>query len=144
MGKEKKLRQEQKEIHNQELHDKIDEVESSSKGSFTPLFNWYDYLIMVVLTAIIIGISLLIGYFVFTKPSRSSWVMYSFSFVGFLIYLILGFVRNRHAIAFWNDTRMRYRKTHTPFERIINRIRYIILIPAAVILITAVILSFTI
>jgi hypothetical protein len=72
MGKEKKLRQEQKEIHNQELHDKIDAVESSSKGSFTPLFNWYDYLIMVVLTAIIIGISLLIGYFVFTKPSRSS------------------------------------------------------------------------
>jgi hypothetical protein len=114
----------------------------NQEKKYRTFFKFYDYIIMIALILIAVGFSFLVGIYAFSEIKKTTWVMMAIGGGYLLIVLILSEIKGRHAINFYENKRMRYRKTGTIFEHQIRRWFYIFLISGVGTLLLSVILLF--
>ncbi|ALA97727.1 hypothetical protein SKUN_00837 [Spiroplasma kunkelii CR2-3x] len=144
-----KLKREEKEIHEKEVKEIVEETyhnQTIKLETYQKLkkITWYHYLIAISTSAFLLGISFLLGIFAFKDIKKTEWIVVSFFVLILLIWLILGWYKNKQAIVYFNDHRRRYQPTLTDEEAIIKKTRKILLIIAGILLISSVIIFFTI
>lgn len=143
------LKQEQKKIHQKEVTEIVDEkyqnhnlkLETYQKLKRITLLHC---LIALLISSVIIGLSFLLGIFAFKDIKKTEWIVVSFLVIIILIWFILGWYKNKTAAAYFNDHRRRYQPTLTDEEANIKKIHNIILIIAAPLLISSLIIFFTV
>lgn len=143
------LKREEKEIHEKEVKEIVEETyhnQTIKLETYQKLkkITWYHYLIAILTSAFLLGISFLLGIFAFKDIKKTEWIVVSFFVLILLIWLILGWYKNKQAAAYFNDHRRRYQPTLTDEEAIIKKTRKILLIIAGILLISSVIIFFTI
>nr|CAK99416.1 hypothetical transmembrane protein [Spiroplasma citri] len=144
-----RLKQEEKEIHEKEVKEIVEETyhnQTIKLETYQKLkkITWYHYLIAILTSAILLGISFLLGIFAFKDIKKTEWIVVSFFVLILLIWLILGWYKNKQATAYFNDHCRRYQSTLTDEEAIIKKNRKILLIIAGILLISSLIIFFTI
>ncbi|MFU0251960.1 hypothetical protein [Spiroplasma sp. Moj] len=143
------LKREEKEIHEKEVKEIVEETyhnQTIKLETYQKLkkITWYHYLIAILTSAFLLGISFLLGIFAFKDIKKTEWIVVSFFVLILLIWLILGWYKNKQAAAYFNDHRHRYQPTLTDEEAIIKKTRKILLIIAGILLISSIIIFFTI
>ncbi|AOX43802.1 hypothetical protein S100390_v1c04590 [Spiroplasma sp. NBRC 100390] len=143
------LKQEQKKTHQKEVAEIVDDTYQNHTlklETYQKLkrITWFHCLIAVLISAIIVGFSFLLGVFAFKDIKKTEWIVVSFLVIILLIWFILGWYKNKTAAAYFNDHRRRYQPTLTDDEANIKKIRNILLIIAAILLISSLIIFFTV
>lgn len=134
----KKLRQNQKVLHQQESQKIVDETYNSSTYSQTlaryqkiKKLKWKHWLIVLGITIFGMGMSFLVGYLTINSSSAPDWQGTGWFALPYTVtlavgYFILGWIRNKKAMKFFNDRRRRYQKTLEDDEAKIQLIRKIL------------------
>ncbi|WP_425380592.1 hypothetical protein [Spiroplasma endosymbiont of Stenodema calcarata] len=143
------LKQEEKETHQKEVAEIVNETYQNHNLKLDTYQNlkritWFNYLIAILVSAILVGFSFILGIFAFKDIKKTEWIVVSFLAIILLIWLILGWYKNKTAAAYFNDHRRRYQPTLTDEEAKIKKIRSVLLIIAAILLICSLIIFFTI
>ncbi|WP_374696481.1 hypothetical protein [Spiroplasma endosymbiont of Polydrusus formosus] len=141
------LKQEEKQTHQKEVNEIVNETyhnQTTKLETYHKLkkINWYHYLIAILTSASLVGICFLLGIFFFKDIKKTEWVVVSFFIVILLIWLILGWYKNKQVSAYFNDHRRRYQLTLTDGEAKIKKTRNILLINAGILLICSLIIFF--
>ncbi|QHX36860.1 hypothetical protein [Spiroplasma sp. BIUS-1] len=144
----KDLREQEKQAHKQQVQDKVSEVSKDPLNSQMRFIDskklrWYDYLIALFISAIIIGFSFIIGIFAFKDIDKTEWITTAFALLSILSWLIIGYIKNRQVAKFYNDTRRRYQTTLSEEEGFLRRISKIALLICLVLTITSIIIWVT-
>lgn len=141
----KSISKERKEAHKQHVADKISEIQSDGIERETDYLSskklrWYDYIIIIAVCAILIGVSFIISIFTLNDLIKTEYFTSMFGIIALVIWLIMGFIRNNNTAKFYNDSRRRYQSTFTVEEGRNRRISKIILFIGLVLLVTTTIL----
>ncbi|AUB31875.1 hypothetical protein [Spiroplasma floricola] len=144
----KDLRENEKQAHSQQVQDKVSEISKDPIGSKTKYMDskklrWYDYLIALLISLVLIGFSFIIGIFAFKSLEKSEWMITAFALLSILIWLIIGWIKNRQVAKFYNDARRRYQTTLSEEEGFLRRISKITLLVCLVLTITSIIMAIT-
>ncbi|AHI54187.1 hypothetical protein SSABA_v1c07850 [Spiroplasma sabaudiense Ar-1343] len=131
----KQLRKDQKEIHKKEVTAVIDETYNSSDShdrksnyKLAKSLNWIEILGTIVCSLVFVAIAFLVDVFALPGKYFASTMTTILIVLGLIIWLVLGWVKNRQAANYYNDARRRYLPTMTDDEALIVKIRKLILI----------------
>ncbi|QBQ07948.1 hypothetical protein SGLAD_v1c07490 [Spiroplasma gladiatoris] len=141
----KDLSKKRKESFNDQVNDAINEIKSGGiereiEYLDAKKLRWYDYLTLFFAYLIVLGISFLIGIYAFKDIVKTEYICTAISLMGFFIWLIMGYIRNRNTARYFNDARRRYDSTVTPEEGHNRRIAKIIFLFSILMLITCVVM----
>ncbi|AUM62847.1 hypothetical protein [Spiroplasma monobiae] len=144
----KDLREQEKQAHKQKVQDKVsditkDPLSTQSKFIESKKLRWYDYLIVLSISAFVTGISFILGIFAFKDIEKTEWVTTASALLSLLTWLIIGYIKNRQVAKFYNDTRRRYQTTLSEEEGFLRRISKIALLICLVLTITSIIIFIT-
>ncbi|AXK51490.1 hypothetical protein [Spiroplasma alleghenense] len=131
----KELKADQKEIHEAEVKDVIketyqgpDSFEQKTKYRFAKSLRWYEILITVIISGIFLMIAFLVDIYAMPGKYFASTMTTILIVFGLLVWLIMGWIKNRRAAGYYNDARRRYLATMTDEEAWIVKIRKLVLI----------------
>ncbi|AGR41456.1 hypothetical protein [Spiroplasma taiwanense] len=146
LKKLKDLREQEKLAHKQEISDKVkklnsDPLETRTKFIHSKKLRWYDYLIIFGFSTFIIGLAFILGIFAFQNIEKTEWIITAIAVFGLLVWLILGWYKNKQVAKFYNDVRRRYQSSLSEEEGHLRRISKIILLICLILVITSIILG---
>ncbi|WP_339033760.1 hypothetical protein [Spiroplasma endosymbiont of Cantharis rufa] len=144
----KDLREQEKIAHKQQVKDKINEISKEPIGTQTRYIDskklrWYDYLIVLIISFALIGLSFILGIFALKSTEKSEWVVTAFALITLLAFLITNWIKNRKVAKYYNDITRRYQSTLSEEEGFLRRLSKIILLICLVLSITSIILAIT-
>ncbi|AJM71581.1 membrane protein [Mycoplasma yeatsii] len=140
--------------YNQEVDQKIKSVYDSRNYSSKVFeynqkkaLKWQGWLIVLAIFIVGCLLSVLVGYLTlnienktFNNWKGTTWFSIIYGSILFLISIVIGYIRNKHAMWFFNDRRRRYQKTLQDEEAKLIRLRKIFLISSILIFIFSLIL----
>ncbi|KNG79056.1 hypothetical protein [Mycoplasma sp. HU2014] len=108
---------------------------------------WQGWLIVLVIFVVTCLLSVLFGYLTLNIENKTfndwkgiTWFSIIIGAILFLISIVIGYLRNKHAMWFFNDRRRRYQKTLDDDEAKLIRLRKIFLISSILIFIFSLVL----
>ncbi|ALD66681.1 hypothetical protein [Spiroplasma cantharicola] len=144
----KDLHEQEKFAHKQQIQDKVNEISKDPIGTQTRYMDakklkWYDYLIVLILSFALIGLSFILGIFALKSIEKTEWIITAFALISLLAFLITNWIKNRKVANYYNDITRRYQTTLSEDEGFIRRLSKIILLICLVLSITSIILAIT-
>ncbi len=144
----KDLREQEKIAHKQQVQDKISQISIEPIGTQTRYIDskklkWYDYLIVLIISSALIGLSFILGIFALKSTEKSEWVITAFALISLLAFLITNWIKNRKVARYYNDITRRYQTTLSEDEGFLRRLSKIFLLICLVLSITSIILAIT-
>ncbi|ATZ21303.1 hypothetical protein [Mesoplasma tabanidae] len=124
---------------NKELNDDLKAAQNYTKMKTfreNKKFNWISWVSILIITLFGIGLSFALGYAFknvasfapnLTSKNRlleaTAFVATAYLFIEILTIFIINYIRNKKAIKYFNDKRLRYQKTYTKEEAVLIRWR---------------------
>ncbi|WP_338971845.1 hypothetical protein [Spiroplasma endosymbiont of Panorpa germanica] len=131
----KELKADQKEIHNKEVDEVIkdtyyseDTLNKKAKYRYNKSLRWYEVLIATVISGILLMIAFLVDVYAMPGKYFASTMTTILIVFGLVVWLVLGWIKNRQAAKHYNDARRRYLPTLSDEEAWIAKIRKLMLI----------------
>ncbi|ATZ18892.1 hypothetical protein ESOMN_v1c05100 [Williamsoniiplasma somnilux] len=133
----KDYRLSQKKTHEIEVAEAINETYTNrsqlSHYNQIKRIKWSSWLIVLTIVVIGAGLTWLVGYLAINSEKApnwqaTGWFSLAYTSVIFLIYWVIGFVRNKEAAKFFNDRRRRYQRTIQDWEAKIYLTKKILLL----------------